>query len=58
MNVAIFEANDISQAVANIIEGNYTFDRKKTYNKVPLNVVTYVSGGGVLMLRQSATRRF
>ena len=46
MNVAIFEANDISQAVANIIEGNYTFDRKKTYNKVPLNVVTYVSGGG------------
>ena len=45
MNVAILGANEVSQAVAKIIEDAYNPWLEQTFNKVPLNVVAYASRG-------------
>ncbi|MBR1646959.1 MAG: radical SAM protein [Selenomonadaceae bacterium] len=43
MNIAILATGQVSQFVANIIENQYNNWLEQTFNKLPLNVVAYVS---------------
>ena len=44
MNVTILGADNISQIVAKTIEEGYNIWLEENFNKVPLNVMAYVSG--------------
>lgn len=56
MNVAILGANEVSQAVAKIIEDGYNpWLEKNFFGGTPVNVVAYTLGG-VLHVLQSATK--
>jgi len=46
LNVAILGAEPASQAIAQVIENGYNPWLEKTFNKMPLNVVAYVSDNG------------